>query len=1165
MRINRLDLTRYGKFTDSVIDFGEPGRGTPDLHVIYGPNEAGKSTTFDAILDLIFGIGTSSKYGFLHPYPTMRIGANIEIAGESREFVRIKRPQNSLLDSDGRSLPDALIRTDLGGIDRDAFTTMFSLDEKTLEKGGEGILASKGDLGELLFSASAGLSDLSRQLSSIRGEADVFYRYRARSGALADFKTELTTLKEQRAALDLRVSDFQRLSSERAHLSRLHEDALEQRAATQRRMDDVRRILAALSPMARLSTLKGEFSQTEEVPVPPSSWCGELPGLRSSEIEYRVKLEQIARSIAEIEREAEKLAPDPVALELSARVAELSDLQPRYITAENDIPKLSARAAELSIESILVQLGRPGDASPVRLILDAPTVGTLRALMEGKSGVDARLTSAKDECAKVERAIAVLSASNSTTDLSPDKVKTYEQLAATVKTIPRSDEEVALRSLSRRRDAASVALAETLSRLLPWRGSIGDLSSMACPSSVKLEQWKTSFKLATEQARRARADLDRLEPEGRRLDAEIDAVRSLVSAIDEMHSTDSRALRDEAWATHRKTMDDATADAFEEAMKSDDHLVSQRLLHFSEIGKLNQLLQRNAAVRTDVETARHAQREALDRQEEIRSEITARLDPLIAGSSLEADPFELEDWLRKREDVLKARDELADVDREIADVRDRVGRSRRLLIEAMDAANVGYHPDADIAALVAAAEDAVNDFNSAFSQATQMRRLQAECVDREQALADASFAAEAWQSEWKLICESSWLGELDVIPGTGAMSEILSTLEKLASAIESRDGLIDRVQKMEKDRALFEARALDLCEKLGIPTEGSPRELAHRIFERVRLAGLNQERREELGGELEDARKEESDLKAATEVLDARLLEMFAFFGVTTLGEVEAQMEIAERRQELSRSISGLEQELLQISGVADMSALRQLVASVDKQDLEGELARLTPVLTGQDQRCSEVFHQRSKVQDALDAIGGDARVAQLEEKRRTILLDIEESARRYMELRAGVAAAEQALRLYRERHRSGMMARASAAFNMISRGAYSGVAAQPGQDGEVLIAVSSSGGSNAANELSKGARFQLYLALRVAGYHEFLGSRPPVPFVADDIMESFDDFRAEETFRLFAEMAQRGQVVYLTHHRHLIEIARSVCPGVRLHDLEAIATAGKLTAVAAE
>ena len=56
MRLNRLDLTRYGKFTDQNINLGERKAGEPDFHIVYGPNEAGKSTALAAFLDLLFGI-----------------------------------------------------------------------------------------------------------------------------------------------------------------------------------------------------------------------------------------------------------------------------------------------------------------------------------------------------------------------------------------------------------------------------------------------------------------------------------------------------------------------------------------------------------------------------------------------------------------------------------------------------------------------------------------------------------------------------------------------------------------------------------------------------------------------------------------------------------------------------------------------------------------------------------------------------------------------------------------------------------------------------------------------------------------------------------------------------------------------------------------------------
>ena len=69
-----------------------------------------------------------------------------------------------------------------------------------------------------------------------------------------------------------------------------------------------------------------------------------------------------------------------------------------------------------------------------------------------------------------------------------------------------------------------------------------------------------------------------------------------------------------------------------------------------------------------------------------------------------------------------------------------------------------------------------------------------------------------------------------------------------------------------------------------------------------------------------------------------------------------------------------------------------------------------------------------------------------------------------------------------------------------------------------------------------------------VAGYHEFVGARTSVPFVPDDIIETFDDFRAEEAYLLFGEMAGVRQVIYLTRHQPLFEVARKACPSAQVH-----------------
>ena len=91
MRLDRLDLTRYGRFTDAHLDFPSPTSGAPDLHVIFGPNEAGKSTLFSAWLDLLYGIPVRTRYDFLHTGPTMQIGAELTHSGGVLEAVRVCR------------------------------------------------------------------------------------------------------------------------------------------------------------------------------------------------------------------------------------------------------------------------------------------------------------------------------------------------------------------------------------------------------------------------------------------------------------------------------------------------------------------------------------------------------------------------------------------------------------------------------------------------------------------------------------------------------------------------------------------------------------------------------------------------------------------------------------------------------------------------------------------------------------------------------------------------------------------------------------------------------------------------------------------------------------------------------------------------------------------
>jgi uncharacterized protein YhaN len=81
-------------------------------------------------------------------------------------------------------------------------------------------------------------------------------------------------------------------------------------------------------------------------------------------------------------------------------------------------------------------------------------------------------------------------------------------------------------------------------------------------------------------------------------------------------------------------------------------------------------------------------------------------------------------------------------------------------------------------------------------------------------------------------------------------------------------------------------------------------------------------------------------------------------------------------------------------------------------------------------------------------------------------------------------------------------------------------------------------------DELSEGTRDQLFLALRLVAIEDHLDASPPLPFVADDILQTFDDARATATLRALLELSERTQVLVLTHHEHVLDLAGALPAG---------------------
>jgi len=298
MRLQRLDLTRYGKFTGHTIDFGPRRDGVPDFHIVYGPNEAGKSTALAAYLDLLFGIERTNRYNFLHPYNVMQIGAALAVGGRVHELRRIKRTLNTLLDAQDQPVSDDLIRAHLGKIDRKSYCAMFSLDDDTIEQGGDDILASKGDLGRALFSASAGVAGLSQMLAGLREEAEQFHKPRGRDTRLNELKARLAELRAQRDGIDTAAAAHARLVAARDQAREAYEEAVARRGEIQARSEQVQRYLGAWPRLAALRTLHAAIAPLAHLPPAPPSWKQALSDLQTKAANLTARLDSAARDIA---------------------------------------------------------------------------------------------------------------------------------------------------------------------------------------------------------------------------------------------------------------------------------------------------------------------------------------------------------------------------------------------------------------------------------------------------------------------------------------------------------------------------------------------------------------------------------------------------------------------------------------------------------------------------------------------------------------------------------------------------------------------------------------------------------------------------------------------------------------------------------------------------
>ena len=152
MRFKSLTLEHYGRTKEATLNFP----ASPGFNLIFGPNEAGKSSSLEAISDFLYGVPERSARGQIFGADKIAIKATIVRADGTRLALKRRKGRGrTLVDAAGQPVDEAVLG--LGATGREKFASLFGLNHEMLREGGKDMLAADGEIGRLILEAGGGL------------------------------------------------------------------------------------------------------------------------------------------------------------------------------------------------------------------------------------------------------------------------------------------------------------------------------------------------------------------------------------------------------------------------------------------------------------------------------------------------------------------------------------------------------------------------------------------------------------------------------------------------------------------------------------------------------------------------------------------------------------------------------------------------------------------------------------------------------------------------------------------------------------------------------------------------------------------------------------------------------------------------------------------------
>jgi uncharacterized protein YhaN len=1165
MELCRLDLAAFGPFTDHHLDFKSSGA---TLHIVYGANEAGKSSALRGLKGLLYGIPTRTTDNFIHANQEMRVGGCLcSQNGEELDFMRRKGRKDTLLSVEGDPLDPMALKPFLQGVSAEFFESLFGIDHSALVRGGEEILDQKGEVGQALFSAALGSHMLHQLLEELDAEANVLFRPR---GSTQQINKEIKAYAElqrqiREKSLSSTVWKSQYSDVERAG-SRLDE-VVAAIAASASELNRLQRIRRVLPKFARSSALQQQLSVLGDV----VALSGDFSERRQQAVQKLQSAKEsnrkISKYISEIKNKLKDIIINSVLLELGETIQLLHEKVGAHRKAMLDRPDLQVRCSQLlsdanrqlqeirpNLQLDDVEQLRPVYAGRQRIFDLGASQQPLSAALKQIEKQQFETQAALQECREQRQQLA-----------EPGSVDALRSVLGTAR--KEGDLEVMSAAGRNEIEVLEQQVATELARLTLWKGTMEEVVLLPLPTRESINRFEKRFDQIERQLQRLAEKQEELAQSEYRLKRELGEIQGSGDAPSEERLDESRGMRDMLWdLLRRHWFDDENIDTEISELDAGISLPDQFEQRIEEADELSDRLRREAdrvqqlaalaADLLDVEQRSSQLVEQLQHSADERLQIDREWQALWGPCAIQPlPPREMREWLTRVEKLHELAKILdiknknnKEIEFELKQYTTEIEKQLDELKQRHDSA-IAFTRLLDIAASVVATIDQLQQRRQRLFE--DETRLKQELRSLDSGKHEAERELDAWTLQWNEAVAGLGLTH------TASPSEANALIEKCGELFGKLDDariLQQRIDGIDRDAKLFRQQVAQLVEQVSEDlSELAAEDAVVRLNQLLSVNRERQTRYQALEKQLHDLHREKQDSAGTINSMLDRLQTLCGEAHCSEPAELEAAERDSDNYLRLKREQADLEQQILEAGEGSNLAQLETEAQHADADSLPAEIAALERTIEEELQpQQRELAEEKGRLQKELELMDGSDSVARLAEESQALLANIRAHAEHYVRVKFAARILRDQIEEYRKHNQGPLIERASEHFAALTGNSFASLQTDfNSKDEPVLVGIRPNDARVHVEGMSAGTRDQLYLALRLASLEKYIHSAGPMPFIVDDILVDFDDQRSKAALERLSQLSQKTQVILFTHHMQLVEQAKSLGGAhVQIHEL---------------